>query len=638
VCGIAGFLERGLTGIGSDAEHVVGAMADALTHRGPDDRGTWVDREAGVAFGHRRLSVIDLSPTGHQPMVSASGRLVLVFNGEIYNHRSLSTQLGRSGIRLRGTSDTEVLLEAIDKWGLDAALEQSNGMFAFALWDRHRRRLTLARDRMGEKPLYYGWQGTTFLFASELKAMRPHPSFRGDIDRDALAVFLRYGYVPAPQSIIAGMSKLPPATVVELEAPAYEVAAPRHYWTLPAPQREGAAVDSDLLVDELEALIDDSVALRMVADVPVGAFLSGGIDSSIVVAAMQQQLSVPVRTFTIGFAEAEHDEAAHARVIARRLGTDHTELTLTQSEAEATVTQLPTIYDEPFADSSQIPMVAVAKLARQSVTVALSGDGGDELFGGYDRYLVPARWRGVERVPHRVRREIARLAERFTDSGPFIQQPFRGSTVRSKLRALSTIAAFDGPTSLHEHVTTHWQRAHELVPGARPIPAATEHRGFGRDALVELMMFRDQQGYLPDDILTKVDRATMAVSLEARVPLLDHRLVEFAARIPRALKIRDGAGKWLLRQVAHRDLAPDLFDRPKHGFTMPINAWLRGSLRSWAAELLDPGQIRRDGLLEAAPVSACWAAQLDGADNAHGLWAVLVFQSWLEAWKGAPRR
>jgi asparagine synthase (glutamine-hydrolysing) len=621
-------------------------MANTLDHRGPDDSGIWTDQPAGIALGHRRLSILDLSPAGHQPMASAAGRYVIAFNGEIYNHLELRQTLGESGYNnaWRGHSDTETLLCAFEYWGVDKTLQAVVGMFAIALWDRHERVLTLARDRVGEKPLYYGWQGDTFLFGSELKALKAHPAFRADVDRGALTLLLRHNYVPAPYSIYEGIGKLPAGSLLQVSL-AQRDAEPVSYWSLAEVAHRGAASpfagsDSDAL-NALEQYLGTAVRGQMLADVPLGALLSGGIDSTAIVAQMQANSTRPVRTFTIGFDEREYDEATQARAVAAHLGTDHTELRLNGEDALALVSQMPTMYDEPFADSSQLPTHLVMKLARQHVTVALSGDAGDELFGGYNRYLLaPNVWRRVGWMPASARRALGkgltalsvhtinRLASPIA-RGLGIALP--GDKAHKLGRSLHEIRSLD---DLYVSLVSEWPQAESMVvDGHIPSNLLDDRTRWPELAdPVARMMVLDGLTYLPDDILVKVDRAAMAVSLETRAPFLDRAVMEFAWSLPMHMKIRDGQGKWLLRQMLKRYVPPALVERPKMGFGIPLDAWLRGPLRDWAESLLGEDRLRREGYLRPEPVRAAWRAHLAGqASYGYRLWSVLMFQAWLEA-------
>jgi asparagine synthase (glutamine-hydrolysing) len=666
MCGIAGYLALETTLHLDEARAVAGAMTNALTHRGPDDTGCWVDAAAGIALGHRRLSILDLSPEGRQPMLSASGRYVVAFNGEIYNFQALRAELDKAddGAGLwRGHSDTEVMLAAFECWGVEAALGKFIGMFAFALWDRRDRLLYLGRDRLGEKPLYYGWVHGALTFASELKALRAYPGWRGEIDRDALALFMRHDYIPAPYSIYRDIYKLPPGTLLALSAdtarrkrpfsprPATRADAtlcrPLYYWSIKDVAESGTrssfTVSTDEAVSQLDTLLRTSVAQQMVADVPLGAFLSGGIDSTTVVALMQAQSERPVKTFTIGFNEPGYNEAEHAKAVARHLGTEHTELYVTPDQAQAVIPRLPDLYDEPFADSSQIPTFLVAQLARRHVTVALSGDGGDELFGGYNRYFWGRNlWRRFGWMPRGMRGAAASgmtwLSPQswdrvFSGLGPLLPSPLRQPQAGSKLHKLAGIIRVRDPEELYLGLVSHWADPAAVVKGAREPPTALsdpDHRVDLAD-FTDRMMYLDTVTYLPDDILVKVDRAAMGVSLETRVPLLDHRVVEFAWRVPLSMKIRDGQGKWLLRQVLYRYVPQALMERPKMGFGVPIDSWLRGPLREWAEELLGEARLRQEGYFEPAPIRRLWREHLSGErDWQYHLWDVLMFQAWLE--------
>ena len=646
MCGLAGFFDpRGLAS--DDAARLAVAMADAIRHRGPDDAGAWVDGDGGIAFAHRRLTVLDLSPAGKQPMHSASGRYVMVFNGEIYNHLELRHTLpgGQAGLReWRGHSDTETLLAAFEAWGVEETLRQSAGMFALALWDRRRRTLTLARDRLGEKPLYYGRQGGVFLFASELKALRLHPAFTNQLDRRVLASYLRYNYVPAPGSIYQGIGKLPPGTFLELDSAAAGDEEPVAYWSLrdacATGQRELFCGDAREAGDRLEDLLGRAVEGQMVADVPLGAFLSGGIDSSTVVAIMQSRSTRPVKSFTLGFHDENYDEAAQAAAVARHLGTEHTEFYVTASDAMNVIPELPGIWDEPFADSSQIPTLLVSRLARRRVTVALSGDGGDELFGGYNRYLQGERWwRRFSRLPLPVRRILSGLCSGLSDRmvtrlAATLVSRRRIPMFSLKFRKLAEVMACESGMLYYRKLVSQWERPEEVVidgdePGMAGCPESAGSTGLEPGSR-PWMMFMDLISYLPDDILVKMDRAAMSVGLETRVPLLDHRLVEFAWRLPLDMKIREGQGKWLLRQVLYKYVPRELVEKPKMGFGVPLDIWLRGPLRDWAEDLLAEERLRREGFLRPAPIRRKWQEHLVGHRNwAYHLWGVLMFQAWL---------
>jgi asparagine synthase (glutamine-hydrolysing) len=646
VCGLAGILDPRAQTSGPELEAIVSAMAGTLHHRGPDDSGTWVDPTAGIALGSQRLAVIDLTAEGHQPMVSASGRYVVAFNGEIYNFPALRTELEGKGHRFRGYSDTEVLLAATEEWGPERALERFNGMFAYALWDAGERTLLLARDRLGEKPLYCGWAGRTLIFGSELKALRVHPAFRAEIDRDAVALYLRHKYVPAPHSVYRAVSKLPPGSFLTIDREG-RASDPTVYWAVSDAASRGLSDPFQGSVEEaaeaMDALLRDAVALRMVADVPLGAFLSGGIDSSTIVALMQAQSARPVRTFTVGFHEDSYNEAREAKRVAGHLGTDHTEVYVTAEEARSVIPRLPEIYDEPFADSSQIPTFLVAELARRHVTVSLSGDGGDEVFGGYLRHFWAGTvWKRTEWMPRALRRALSAgltsLSPDAWDSvmriaGPLLPGTARQRNPGDKLHKLAGALGADRPYELYLALVSHWRNPASVVRGVTDgVPLDREWDGATAGDFTEQMMLLDSETYLPDDILAKLDRATMAVSLEGRVPYLDHRVVELAWRLPLSMKVGDHRGKLLLRRILGRYVPLQLVERPKMGFGVPVSDWLRGPLRGWAEELLDAGRLRAEGFFNPAPIRAAWRDHLSGRLNREfELWDILMFQSWLES-------
>ncbi|MEX8499560.1 asparagine synthase (glutamine-hydrolyzing) [Leptothrix ochracea] len=655
MCGLTGFLSLGDIGPRLDAEALLRRMAGALRHRGPDSAGVWSDREAGIGLGHRRLAIVDVSEAGHQPMTSVSGRYVIAFNGEIYNHTQLRAelaQLGRSPA-WRGHSDTETLLAGFEAWGFEATLKRAVGMFAIALWDRQERTLSLARDRMGEKPLYWGWQGgvgghaRTLLFGSELKALRAHPAFAAVVDRDALALLLRHNYIGAPHAIYQGIHKLEPGCWLQVSQaqPEPQIHA---YWSALEVALKGHAepfVGSENdAVDRLEALLKDAVGQQMMADVPLGAFLSGGIDSSAVVALMQAQSSRPVKTFTIGFHEPGYNEAEHAKAVAQHLGTEHTELYIEPAQALAVIPDLPKLYDEPFSDSSQIPTFLVSQLARQHVTVSLSGDGGDELFCGYERYrLAHKLWHRISKVPRPLRHlacsalqllspdQWNRLIDVVESALPAKRRhPILGDKIYKGAGLLGSAHFSD----LYWGLISHWPDPAKVVLGSsEPTTILSECSASLMPGLseVERMMVLDQLSYLPGDILTKVDRAAMGVSLESRVPMLDHRVVEFAACLPQGLKLHDGVTKWPLRQVLYRHVPQALIDRPKMGFAIPLKGWLRAPLKDWAEALLDPARLAREGYFDVAAVRRKWDDHVHGRRDwqAH-VWDVLMFQAWLD--------
>ncbi|MBS4097410.1 MAG: asparagine synthase (glutamine-hydrolyzing) [Sulfuricella sp.] len=644
MCGLAGFLNLN-GGLNADtARAVASAMGAVLHHRGPDDSGIWEDAGQGVALAHRRLSIVDLSPEGHQPMVSACGRYVVAFNGEIYNHLALRRDLeGANGAPAwRGYSDTETLLAAIAYWGLEPALQRFVGMFALALWDRLERTLHLARDRFGEKPLYYGRMGNVFLFGSELKALQQHPAWRGEIDRGSLALFMRYAYVPAPYSIYKGVAKLPPGNCISLGPTSWGDGSPQPYWTLrnaaEAGVRRPFSGTPDAAIDVLDGLLRQAIASQMVADVPLGAFLSGGIDSSLVVALMQAQSARPVKTFTIGFEDPSYNEAEHAKAVARHLGTEHTELYVRSDQARDVIPRLSSIYDEPFADSSQIPTFLVAQLARRHVTVSLSGDGGDELFGGYNRYLWADRiWHYVKRFPKPGR---LLLAQAITLLPPqawdglfrFAPKAIQHRLPGDKMHKLADVLKASGPEEIYRNMVSHWGTQSMVVQGGHEPSTTLSDPANWADVpeFVQRIMFLDGISYLPDDILVKVDRATMAVGLEGRTPLLDHRVAEFAWQLPLELKIHNGISKWPLRQVLYRYVPEKLIERPKMGFGVPIGTWLRGPLNNWAEDLLDESRLVREGFLNPVPIRKAWQEHLSGRRNwQYRLWNVLMFEEWL---------
>ena len=671
MCGFTGFLTDDATVLGSP-EAVVTRMALAIAHRGPDDSGAWADPQAGIALGHRRLSIVDLSAAGHQPMHSVGGRFVMAFNGEIYNHLDLRAELTKEDVKWRGHSDTETLLAGFEAWGVEATLKKTVGMFAIALWDRGEKALTLARDRFGEKPLYYGWVGSgssaAFVFGSELKALRANPGFANPVSREALALYMRFTYVPAPHSIYKNIFKLEPGCMLSISgglplAPDAPLRPPavhgglslRRWWSLADVVQAGAQnqiINEAEGVQALEQRLANAVRLQALADVPLGAFLSGGVDSSVIVALMQQQAMRPVKTFTVGFEEAGFDESPHARAVAQHLGTDHTEIFVTAAEAQAVIPHLPAMYDEPFADSSQVPTHLVCKAARQQVTVALSGDAGDELLGGYNRYFWgPRIWRRLAWLPYPARHALGAAIRAVPVAGwdalsrpvnallPGSQGIARAGDKAHKLAArLGGVRDLD---DLYRSLVSEWQDPASVVKGdtgvingrlqepvsllADPLPAqgAKQHQ--------LRMMYRDSMTYLPDDILCKVDRAAMATSLETRVPFLDHRVAELAWQLPLHMKIRANEGKWALRQVLYKYVPRELIERPKAGFGIPVGQWLRGPLREWAESLLGEQRLQREGYFYPSPIRKKWAEHLSGQrDHTASLWAVLMFQAWLQ--------
>ena len=638
MCGIAGFWLRKETG--HEPTALLRCMGNTLAHRGPDDSGIFFDKKSGLGLSFRRLSIIDLTAEGHQPMASASGRYTIIFNGEVYNYEAIRAELDPQP--WRGHSDTEVMLAAIERWGVEAAVRRFVGMFAFALWDGIERRLHLVRDRVGIKPLYYGHVEGNFVFASELKALKIFPGFQAAIDRDSLAAYMRCMYVPTPHSIYQGIHKLPPGHILTLSSPE---ASPVHsaYWSAEEVARNG--VESRLqrgdeeIIQQLREKLADAVRLRMIADVPLGAFLSGGIDSSTVVALMQSQSSRPVKTFTIGFHEDQYNEATHARKIAEHLGTEHTEFFVTPQDALDVVPLLPEMYDEPFADSSQIPTHLVSKLARRHVTVALSGDGGDELFCGYPRYdFVHSLWNALRKIPGPIARSTAKLMHLLPSAlinntaGRLPLPPRLRQAPGEKLHRLADHLLAQDPAEIYLRAMTMWPDPSAVVLNSHEygsVPKAIRRFADMPDVR-EMAMLTDLTNYLPDDILTKVDRASMAIGLEARVPLLDHRVVEFAWRLPLHLKVRNEKTKWALRQVLYQHVPAELVERPKMGFGVPVDLWLRGPLREWAEELMAPETLGRHGLLSVEPIRKKWKEHVSGARDWHYLlWPALMFQAWM---------
>ncbi len=620
-------------------------MGDALAHRGPDGEAVWVDAEGGTALSHRRLAIIDLSPTGAQPMVSASGRYVITYNGEVFNFADLRADLEAAGHRFRGSSDTEVILEGFARWGLEPTVRRMVGMFALAVWDRQTRRLSLVRDRLGIKPIYYMHAGHRFLFGSELKALRAAGGWTAEVDPSAVAGLMRYGYVPSPGSIYRGVAKLPPGTLLTLE-PGGSVALSQ-YWDIRKVALEGlaarerAALSDGDAEEELDALLREAVRLRLMSDVPLGAFLSGGIDSSTVTALMQAQSNRSIKTFAVGFRDKTYDESRYADLVARHLGTDHTTFVVEPENVIDSIPRIPDWYDEPFADASQIPTFIISQLARREATVALSGDGGDEVFAGYNRYFwAPRIWKGIGAVPGPLRRAasalIGSVPPRIWDgTAAALPDRWRVSQASDKARKIAALVGSNDIAAVYRVLVSQWDDPSEIVPGVREPETPLSDTTIARDITdaAERMQLLDFMTYLPDDVLTKVDRATMAVGLEGRVPLLDHRLVEFSWRLPPAMKLRGGQGKWLLKRVLARYVPAALTSRPKMGFGIPIGAWLRGPLRDWAEGLLSTAALEESGMFRAEPIRQVWQSHLSGAAaGTYRLWPILMFQAWRGRW------
>ncbi|MGP5439698.1 asparagine synthase (glutamine-hydrolyzing) [Psychrobacter faecalis] len=627
MCGITGFFKEKIFPLPEEVQYSLQKMTDAIRHRGPDSEGFWYDSDSKVAFGHRRLSILDLSEAGNQPMLSDDDRYVIAFNGEIYNHLEIRQEIESaiSTIIWKGHSDTETLLKAIQVFGWEKTLQKLVGMFAIALWDNKEQQLTLARDRMGEKPLYWGWSGQTLLFGSELKALKAHPTFNATIDRDALALLLRYNYVPAPYSIYCGIEKLLPGHFVKIKlGQSRKDVLPISYWSLKKTVENGLSdpfIGSDAeAIDLLEDTIKQSLVGQMSADVPLGAFLSGGVDSSAIVALMQAESKQPIKTFAIGFDEPGYNEAEYAKAVAEHLGTEHTEFYVTANDALEVVPLLSTIFCEPFADSSQIPTYLVSKMAKQHVTVALSGDAGDELFGGYNTYqLLPKIWKIISPLPAPVRRLASKLLS--------------GLPMPEKLLKLVEVLPVNNRAEFYNLVVSHWKNAEQLVIGSKNISTVLTDKSLWSnvDSFEEWMMSIDAQQYMIDDILVKVDRTAMANSLEVRVPMLDHRVVELAWQLPLDMKIRDKTGKWVLREVLYKYVPKELIERPKKGFSIPLAQWLRGPLREWAEPLLAEKRLTEEGYFYPDKIRQAWEDHLQGRiDNSSKLWSVLMFQSWLE--------
>jgi asparagine synthase (glutamine-hydrolysing) len=650
MCGLTGFAS--FSCFKDDADTICRRMTQQLIHRGPDDEGVWTDSHLGIALGHRRLAIQDLSPCGHQPMVSTSGRYVIAFNGEIYNFRTLQSELEGRNFTFRGHSDTEVLLSAVEAWGIEPALKRFIGMFAFALWDRQERVLTLARDRLGEKPMYYGWQRKTLLFGSELKALRVHPHWQGTIDRNALALYLRYNYIPTPYSIFVGIRKLPPGTLLKIpfDVTAGVIPEPEFYWRAKTVAEYGLRHPLEMsdteAVAALDGLLHETIRDKMISDVPLGAFLSGGFDSSVIVGLMQAESHARVKTFTIGFHEDDYNEAEHAKAVAKYLGTEHTEFYVTPEQALDVIPQLPALYDEPFSDPSQIPTFLISVMAKSHVTVALSGDGGDELFCGYQRYLLADMlWKGIGKIPRSLRGFAASVIKQVPSAvydktlgwlSPFAKRNGRMGKTGDKLHKVAELLEFKDADALYRLLISHWKDPTSVVLNAvEPSTPLTDRSLWANlPTFMQRMQYLDTISYLSDDILVKVDRAAMGISLETRVPFLDHRVVEFAWRIPLCQKVRNGQGKWILRQVLNKYVPEELVNRPKTGFGVPIDSWLRGPLREWAEALLDSKRLSEAGFLDPLPILRKWEEHISGQRNWHYyLWDVLMFEAWRDTYK-----
>lgn len=644
MCGIAGvFASINIDSIG----YLLEVMGGSIAHRGPDDVGMWCNKASNVGFVHRRLSIVDLSPAGHQPMISHSRRYTIVFNGEIYNYKQLRSVLESDGEVFSGNSDTEVLLSTIERYGLADALCRLNGMFAFALWDSYEQRLYLSRDRMGEKPLYYGWFDGVFVFASELKAVCKYPGFKANIDYSALDYYLRFNYVPAPSTIYSGLRKLPPGSFLELKAGCNSGDETMHtYWSLLTSAQlaitQRRDIDDGDYKDQFEFLLRDAVKIRMEADVPLGAFLSGGVDSSLIVALMQGQSSRPVNTFSIGFEGDEYDETQYAKAVANHLGTHHTSEYLSSRDAMNLVPEMQAIFDEPFADSSQIPALLVSRLTRRHVTVALTGDGGDELFGGYSRYaLGSAMWRRIEAIPKPLRPLLCTFADAMSGVSnrlqlggqPSTRRKLRTGTLSDKLEKASALLSSPTFEDMYAALLTTWRQPSKLLVNQGQSVYKMVGIGDAGWSLPQKMLFSDTVGYLSDDILVKLDRTSMAVSLEGRVPLLDHRIVEFAWTLPDSLRVGTGAEKRILKEILYKYVPKSMVDRPKMGFSIPINSWLRGDLREWAEDLLGADRLRKQGIFNEKYVQHEWHRFMSGANNSgNKIWNLLMFQSWYDRW------
>ncbi len=644
MCGISGFVDPDKSTSKDKLLDVISRMTDTISHRGPDDSGVWVDKSKGIALGHRRLSIMDVSQSGHQPMETRCGRYIIIFNGEIYNYRAIRNKIDNESesISWQGNSDTEVMLAAISRWGLSRALKEFVGMFAFALFDKAGEILYLVRDRIGEKPLYYGWSSGIFLFGSELKPFRAHPAWRGDIDRDVLGLYFRNNYIPAPYSIYKNIFKLPPGTILALNInrlAAYELPKPDQYWSLLDIAQKGInnpfEGDDQEAISELDKYLKEAISGQMISDVPLGAFLSGGVDSASIVALMQSLSSKPIRTFTIGFHDKAYDEASYARPVAEYIGTDHTEACITPGDCISVIPKLPALYDEPFADSSQIPTFLVCYMARQSVAVSLSGDGGDEVFLGYNRHIHLDR---LQRVFKRIPLPLKKLISTSLDTLPaslteFFLRKKKYGILADQVQKTAGIIAKRDPSEMYQNLTQFWNYPGEIVLDSKERQSLLTDKMLWPDFanLLHKIMYIEQMTSLPDCMLVKVDRAAMGLGLEMRVPFLDHRLVEFSWRLPLIMKYRNGLSKWILRQILYKHVPRYLIERPKSGFSIPIDVWLKGPLRDWVEDLLDETRLKNQGYLNVNMVRAKWFEHLEGKKKwQQHLWSVLMFEEWLE--------
>tara|TARA_R110002050_G_scaffold300734_1_gene472047 strand:- start:1903 stop:3831 length:1929 start_codon:yes stop_codon:yes gene_type:complete len=642
MCGFTGFIDFKREYKASQLDKITQKMAAEIDYRGPDDWGVWSDESCGISLGHRRLSIQDLSPLGHQPMQSVSGRYWMVYNGEVYNAPDIRQELEGKGYQFKGSSDTEVMLTAFDVWGVKKSVQKFIGMWGFALWDRQDKALILCRDRLGIKPVYWGINKHTLFFGSSLKSFRSHPQWATELDKDALSSYFRFSYVPAPYSIYQGVKKQKPGTIITIKSQCN--IQEEEYWSMQDVYDKGQAAPLEIsdkdAIDQLEVILKDAVDKRMLADVPLGAFLSGGYDSSLVVALMQSQSQNPVKTFSIGFNEADYNEAQHAKKVAAHLKTDHHELYVSPEQAQSVIPDLPKYYDEPFADSSQIPTYLVSKLARQHVTVSLSGDGGDEFFAGYNRYSLGMDvWRKLRKIPGFMHNPLSLAFDKMPSTvweslAQLIPASKRPKNISSKIQKLSEVLKMDSGIDFYKSLVSQWIHPDVLVQGGHEKDLDIWNLKPQGSNFTSHMQLLDSLTYLPDDILTKVDRASMAVSLEARVPLLDHRVAEYAWQLPHNMKVRDGKSKWILRELLYRYIPKEMMDRPKMGFGVPIDSWLRGDLRDWAEDLLSEKSLNKTGVLNPDPIREKWIQHTKHHKNWHySLWPVLMFVAWHRYYK-----